>query len=31
MDADDAIAEFLRHIGYSDVADEFDKVPKWFA
>jgi hypothetical protein len=30
-DADDAIIEFLRVLGHQDVANEWEKVPKWYA
>jgi hypothetical protein len=29
--ADDVLCDLLRHLGYGDVVDEYDKVPKWFA
>lgn len=30
-DADDAIMEFLRALGHSDVAEAFENIEKWYA
>ena len=30
-DADDLLCDLLRELGYSEVADEFDEVGKWYA
>lgn len=29
-DADDALIEFLRALGFSEIADTFDKLTKWY-
>lgn len=29
--ADKALCDFLRVIGYGDVAEAFEKIPKWYA
>jgi len=29
--ADDVLCAFLRHLGYGDVVDEYEKVEKWYA
>jgi hypothetical protein len=30
-DADKLIVAFLKSIGYADVAEAYESVPKWFA
>ena len=30
-DADKALCNFLEFLGYADVVQEYDKVPKWYA
>lgn len=30
-EADDCLMEFLRELGFSDVADAFDKIEKWYS
>ena len=29
--ADDAIIDFIRFLGFSEIADAWEKVPKWYA
>lgn len=29
--ADTILCEFLRDIGYEDIADRFDKINKWYS
>ena len=29
--ADEVLCAFLRHLGYGDVVDEYEKVEKWYA
>lgn len=29
--ADDALCELLNCLGYDDVTDIFEKIPKWYA
>jgi hypothetical protein len=29
--ADDALTDFLRHLGHNDLVDEYHKIKKWFA
>ena len=31
INADDALCEFLRALGYEEVANEFEEVSKWYA
>lgn len=31
INADDVLVEFLRALGYSDVADLWDEVGKWYS
>lgn len=31
MDADNALMEFVRALGFDDVAEAYDKVNKWYA
>jgi hypothetical protein len=31
QDADDIICELLTKLGYQEVVDEYEKVPKWYA
>lgn len=31
VEADDILMNLLREIGMGDVADEFDKIEKWYA
>jgi hypothetical protein len=30
-DADDTLCKFLRHLGYGDIVDAWEEVPKWYA
>ena len=30
-EADDVLCEFLRSLGYGDVADAFEAIGKWYA
>ena len=29
--ADEILCEFIRSLGYSEIADAFDEVEKWYA
>ena len=29
--ADNIISEFLRELGYEDIAKEYELIPKWYA
>jgi len=31
LQADEVLTALLRHLGYSDVADAFDAIGKWYA
>lgn len=31
VDADDALMEFVRALGFDDVAAEYDRVKKWYS
>ena len=31
IEADGAVADFLRELGYTEAADIFDTMDKWFA
>lgn len=30
-EADNALCEFLKHLGHGDLVDEYHEVDKWFA
>lgn len=30
IQADSLVADFLRQLGYGDVADAYDRAPKWY-
>ena len=30
-DADDIICELLKELGFGDVVEVYDKIPKWYA
>lgn len=31
IEADQALEEFVRELGFGDVADAYDRVSKWYA
>jgi hypothetical protein len=31
MRSDDILCELLRQLGYLEVVDEYEKLPKWYA